>query len=58
MHDGTAADYALDQLPPALETLSHTTWRHWKTIPWRRVVVDAILVAMLMLVSASFLTVR
>ena len=22
MHDGTAADYALDQLPPALETLS------------------------------------
>jgi hypothetical protein len=57
MHDGTAADYALDQLPP-LETLSHATWRHWKTIPWGRVVVDAILIAMLMLASASFLTVR
>ncbi len=58
MHDGTAADYGLDQMPSALETLSQATRTHWKTIPWGRVVVDAILVALLMLSSASFLTVR
>jgi hypothetical protein len=30
----------------------------WKTIPWVRVVVDTLLVASILLASASFLSVR
>jgi hypothetical protein len=60
MSEGSTAEYAVTYGAPDAEVerkRGDMTLR-WKAIPWTRIVVDTLLVASILLASASFLTVR
>jgi hypothetical protein len=60
MSDGSAAQYTAtyDARGVEMESGGLKAVLHWKTISWTRIVVDTLLVAGILLASASFLTVR
>jgi hypothetical protein len=60
MHDGSAAGFAVSYEAPdvEMETKGRRTILWLKAIPWARVIVDAFLVAGIVLASSNFLSVK